>query len=136
MGVQKPQIRPFIYNPHGTMREENFSDHRGKWGKWAFPWSKAGKMCVQSKNMRPAMSSRPRLRNNIKIRRESFGAIIFDPSNSVYYEINHPGLNLLSLFDGTRTESDVKLVAKGKLDLRDKETRDFLGNLKRYNLLG
>lgn len=54
---------------------------------------------------------------NVKIREEDFGGILYDAQSDAVYRVNHSGFRLFNeLRDGYR---------KGKRDLRTFESRDF-----------
>jgi len=137
--MNKDLIRLFIYNPGLESQPDNerrpvARDHKGKW--WAAPWSR-GRAIPKSQTptlMTYTNKTRFKLKDRIRIRKESFGGLLFDPYNGLYYEVDNRILPLLCLLKATGLKVDEMIDSTSHLT-DNINVKDFLNKLIELSLI-
>jgi len=79
----------------------------------------------------PFLKKVPKIANNIVIRKEYFGGLIFNKDTMSVYEINKRTLNLIKFIDGKKSFGDIIPVCSRILNTDINEVKTFLNILRK-----
>ena len=109
------------------------NNDRECWSNWTFDWGaqkwRNGELLKETESEMTEQTSQSKLKN-LEVRKEIFGALLYDRLSTAVYKVNSEGLSAIELLRCGLSPREVS----GRLDVSSELMDSFIKNLKDFHL--